>query len=164
MGPLHTRRSGKKSKSRSKTPSSAAAKFLRRQAAQGRRLHKGFYSADRSGGRRPRVAHDPGGSLRSRAARAVKDLDEAIEQANSSIYGLGSSIWTRDINAPKARKRSRPAIPGSTRAYRLRRAAFRRRQAERLGKEHGDEAIEYYTDSKSVVIATETHSEIVGGE
>jgi acyl-CoA reductase-like NAD-dependent aldehyde dehydrogenase len=33
-----------------------------------------------------------------------------------------------------------------------------------LGKEHGDEAIEHYTDSKSVVIATETHSEMVGGE
>ena len=33
-----------------------------------------------------------------------------------------------------------------------------------LGKEHGDEAIEHYTDSKSVVIATETHSEIIGGE
>ena len=27
-----------------------------------------------------------------------------------------------------------------------------------------EEAIEHYTDSKSVVIATETHSEMVGGE
>jgi acyl-CoA reductase-like NAD-dependent aldehyde dehydrogenase len=33
-----------------------------------------------------------------------------------------------------------------------------------LGKEHGEEAIEHYTDSKSVVIATETQSEMVGGE
>ncbi|MGZ8450660.1 MAG: aldehyde dehydrogenase family protein, partial [Candidatus Binatia bacterium] len=33
-----------------------------------------------------------------------------------------------------------------------------------LGKEHGDEAIEYYTDSKSVVIATDVGGEIIGGE
>jgi len=33
-----------------------------------------------------------------------------------------------------------------------------------LGKEHGNEAIDYYTEAKSIVVATEKRSEVVGGE
>jgi acyl-CoA reductase-like NAD-dependent aldehyde dehydrogenase len=96
----------------------------------------------------------------------VKNLDQAIEQANSSIFGLGSSIWTRDIN--RAMYGAENIEAGYTWVNSAQiiydELPFGGVKQSGLGKEHGDEAIEHYTDSKSVVIATETHSEIVGGE
>ncbi len=96
----------------------------------------------------------------------VKNLDQAVEQANSSIFGLGSSIWTKDIN--RAMYGAENIEAGYTWVNSAQiiydELPFGGVKQSGLGKEHGDEAIEHYTDSKSVVIATETDSEIIGGE
>jgi acyl-CoA reductase-like NAD-dependent aldehyde dehydrogenase len=96
----------------------------------------------------------------------VRDLEEGIEQANDSIFGLGSSVWTRDINkAMYAAERIEAGYTWINSAQIIYdELPFGGVKQSGLGKEHGDEAIEHYTESKSVVIATETRSEASAGE
>lgn len=96
----------------------------------------------------------------------VKNLDDAIEQANSSIFGLGSSVWTRDID--KAMIAAERIDAGYTWVNSAQiiydELPFGGVKQSGLGKEHGTEAIDHYTDTKSVVIAVADLSEAVGGE
>ena len=96
----------------------------------------------------------------------VKDLDEAIAQANRSIFGLGSSVWTRDID--KAMTAAEHIEAGYTWVNSAQiiydELPFGGVKQSGLGKEHGNEAIDYYTEAKSIVLATEKRSEVVGGE
>ena len=96
----------------------------------------------------------------------IKDLDQGIEQANNSIFGLGSSVWTRDINkAMVAAERIEAGYTWVNSAQIIYdELPFGGVKQSGIGKEHGEEAIEHYTETKSVVIATETRSEAVGGE
>ncbi|TMA13831.1 MAG: aldehyde dehydrogenase [Deltaproteobacteria bacterium] len=96
----------------------------------------------------------------------VKNLEEAIEQANNSIFGLGSSVWTRDVNkAMIAAERIESGYTWINSAQIIYdELPFGGVKQSGLGKEHGEEAIEHYTESKSVVIATETQSEASAGE
>jgi len=96
----------------------------------------------------------------------VKDLDEAIEQANHSIFGLGSSVWTRNID--KAMRAAEQIEAGYTWVNSAQiiydELPFGGVKQSGLGREHGNEAIDYYTETKSIVVATEKKSEVIGGE
>jgi acyl-CoA reductase-like NAD-dependent aldehyde dehydrogenase len=84
----------------------------------------------------------------------VRDLDEAIERANASQFGLGSSVWTRDLNrARDAAERIEAGytwINARTKVYDE--LPFGGWKSSGYGKEHGDEALDYYTETKSVVM------------
>jgi succinate-semialdehyde dehydrogenase/glutarate-semialdehyde dehydrogenase len=85
----------------------------------------------------------------------VKDLDEAIEKANNSIYGLGSSVWTRDLD--KANEAAERLEAGYTWVNSPQiifdELPFGGVKQSGLGKEHGSEALDYYMETKSVVVA-----------
>ena len=84
----------------------------------------------------------------------VRDLDEAIERSNASRYGLGSSVWTADLDrAREAAERLECGytwINSPTKVYDE--LPFGGVKSSGFGKEHGEEAFDYYTDSKSVVV------------
>jgi acyl-CoA reductase-like NAD-dependent aldehyde dehydrogenase len=85
----------------------------------------------------------------------VKDFDEAIEKANRSIYGLGSSIWTRDLNrANQAAERLEAGYTWiNSPQIIFDELPFGGVKQSGLGKEHGEEALDYYMETKSVVVA-----------
>jgi succinate-semialdehyde dehydrogenase/glutarate-semialdehyde dehydrogenase len=84
----------------------------------------------------------------------VKDLDEAIERANASQFGLGSSVWTRDLHrARQAAERIEAGytwVNSRTKVYDE--LPFGGWKSSGYGKEHGLEAFDFYTETKSVVM------------
>lgn len=85
--------------------------------------------------------------------RRIEDLDEGIRLANSSAYGLGSSIWTSSMAA--AHRAVQELEAGYTWVNSLQIAhdelPFGGTKESGFGKEHGIEAYLQYTEQKSVV-------------
>jgi succinate-semialdehyde dehydrogenase/glutarate-semialdehyde dehydrogenase len=86
----------------------------------------------------------------------VTDLDEAIARANASPFGLGSSVWTRDLaRAREAANRIEAGytwINSRTKVYDE--LPFGGWKSSGYGKEHGEEAFDFYTETKSVVLGS----------
>src|SRR5215813_9377929 len=84
----------------------------------------------------------------------VTSLDEAIEKANRSIYGLGSSIWTKNLdNIETAVDRIEAGnVWVNSLHYGYDELPFGGVKASGFGREHGPEALEYYLEPKGVVI------------
>jgi acyl-CoA reductase-like NAD-dependent aldehyde dehydrogenase len=83
----------------------------------------------------------------------VKTLDEALQKANHSPWGLGSSIWTQ--NMAWANRAIREIEAGVTWVnqihYGYDELPFGGIKASGLGQEHGPEAVNYYLESKGAV-------------
>ena len=80
------------------------------------------------------------------------DYDDCVQKANDTIYGLASGIWTRDIK--KAHRFARDVRAGTVwiNTYGLfdSAAPFGGTKQSGFGREMGEQALESYTDVKSV--------------
>ena len=83
----------------------------------------------------------------------VGGLEEAIERANDSPFGLGSAIWTRDLH--RANLAAERLEAGYTWVNSVNKVydelPFGGLKQSGYGKEHGIEALDYYQETKAVV-------------
>lgn len=84
----------------------------------------------------------------------VTSLDEAIEKANNCIYGLGSSIWTKNLDNIETAvdKIQAGNVWVNSLHYGYDELPFGGVKASGFGREHGPEALDYYLEPKGVVI------------
>jgi succinate-semialdehyde dehydrogenase/glutarate-semialdehyde dehydrogenase len=84
----------------------------------------------------------------------VEDFDEAVRLANDTPYGLGSSIWTNDVRL--INRAAREIEAGMTWVNQIHfgydELPFGGIKQSGIGREHGPEALDSYTEFKSVVV------------
>lgn len=84
----------------------------------------------------------------------VKDLEEAIERANDTVYGLGSSVWTKDVE--RAYHAAEKIEAGTTwiNSPPISRAEvpFGGFKQSGFGRENGIEGLDHYYETKSIQV------------
>ncbi|HET9529738.1 MAG TPA: aldehyde dehydrogenase family protein [Blastocatellia bacterium] len=157
MGPLHTAAQREEIESQVKDAVERGAKvLLGGKRPEGAQYEKGHYYM-------PTILVDVPDDARAVQEETfgpllpifrVGGLDEAIERANKSIYGLGSSIWTKNLdNIETAIDRIEAGnVWVNSLHYGYDELPFGGVKASGFGREHGPEALDYYLEPKGVVI------------
>lgn len=86
----------------------------------------------------------------------VKDLDEAIEKANNTCYGLGASIWTKNIDRARIGcERLNAGIIWLNQHLKVApEVPFGGTRESGIGRENGPDALSEYLDLKTVMLKT----------
>jgi len=86
------------------------------------------------------------------ATLTFDDLDDAVEQANQTIYGLAAGVWTRDVG--KAHRFARDVQAGTVWVNTYNRydsaSPFGGYKQSGFGRELGEQALDEYTQTKSI--------------
>ena len=84
-----------------------------------------------------------------------KEIDEVIERANTTDYGLAAAVWTRDIKKAHAIADSVRAGTVWVNCYDVFDAAapFGGFKSSGIGRELGEKALDNYTETKTVTVA-----------
>ena len=86
----------------------------------------------------------------------VKDLDEAIEEANNTYYGLGASLWTKNLDkASKGCEQLNAGIIWLNQHLKIApEVPFGGAGQSGIGRENGPDSLSEYLDLKTVMLKT----------
>jgi gamma-glutamyl-gamma-aminobutyraldehyde dehydrogenase len=89
------------------------------------------------------------------ATMTFEDEDDAVQQANQTIYGLAAGVWTRDVG--RAHRFARAVKAGTVWVNTYNRydpgAPFGGFKQSGFGRDLGERALQEYTQTKSVWVA-----------